>query len=370
MGSLINNHTTKIKICLILIILLVIMGQATGMAMNSNKKYDYQVGESAPSNLPMQIISGSLIFEDNKGSLYVPNMVIVANGWGEWRSSHVLDNDGYPLPEKLKLTFYSYTENKFYQDEFDLPLEKLSDLFSKGFYSFNQDDDITFDRFIIGTAPGGIVTVWISAYDRRIEVFQGKAKEIDGDWKWVVDNPEVSRMEYINEVIDYEQRTAESKKDFKENGIPFGRWEKYHNSRYYWQPVLTDMNLRDGIIKYISFYNGEKDYLNLPLENYHKDLAIAIPDKLSIIWNRTGYLINDLSIEVFFDEKEIFNAFETIEKDKLPIEMELRMEPEKNYDFTIWLRNAKNSIELKKTKIKTWKPGGMRYENAGPKDTE
>lgn len=368
MGKVFKN-TTLLKL-LVFIIQVVFIGQVTGTTMSSSKKYHYQASESAPSNFPMQIVSGSLIYQNDGGSLYVPNMVIVANGWGEWRSSHVLDNDGYPLPKKLKITFFSFTENKFYQDEFDLPYDLISNLFSEGFYSLNQEEQISFDRFIVGTAPGGIVSVWISAYDRRIEVFQGKAKEIDGDWSWILDNPEVLRDEYINEVIDYEQRTPEAKAEFEKNGIPFGKWEMYHKSRYFWQPVLTSMNLRDDIIKFIGFFNGEKDYLNVPLKDYHQGLALAVPEKISFIWSRTAYLVDDLSIEVFFNEKEIFKAFETLKKENKVMKMEFRMEPENNYDFTIWLQTDKKSIELKKTKIKTWKPGGMRYENAEPKDTE
>ncbi|MFK5891687.1 MAG: DUF2931 family protein [Pseudomonadota bacterium] len=358
------------KFAIMLILMIGVIKQGTGLSMSSIQKYEYQATESAPLYFPMQIISGALLYHDGSGSLSVPNMTVIAGGWGEWRSSHVLDNDGYPLPNKLKITFYSFMENQFYQAEFDLPFEKIESLFKNKHYSYVDDKNITFDQFIIGTTPGGGVSVWVNAVERKVQIFYGQANKIDGDWKWIIDNPEVNREGYIKEVVEYEQRTPEQLEIYNKNGIPFGKWEGYSKARYVWKPILNGMNLRDNKIKYIHYYSGEKDYLTIPMSDDYKDQPLSVPDEINITWNKTGYLINDLSIDILFDEKEIFSAFEEISQGNNPIEMEFRMEPEKNYDFTIWLRNDKNSIELKKIRIKTWKPGGMRYENAEPMDIE
>ncbi len=345
------------------------MEQALGLSMNSINKYNYQASESAPMYYPMQIISGALYYQDGSGSLYIPNMAVVANGWGDDNSSHVLDNDGYPLPNKLKTIFYSFTEKQFYQGEFELPVNKIQELFDNGYQSLRADKVLTYDKFIVGVAPGGGVAIWLSSMDRRVEVFFGKAEKIEGDWKWITDNQEVDPDEYIQEIIEYERRTPEQLDIYNKEGVPFGVWEKYHERRYAWKPALTEMKLRDNIINNIVFYNGEVNFQGMNV-NTETNETFAVPSEIDIIWNRTGYLVNDLKIECFFDEDEIFTAFEKIAKDNKPIFMEFRMQPENNYDFTIWLRSDKSSIELKKTRIKTWKPGGMRYENAGPKDMD
>ncbi len=337
--------------------------------MDSFNKFYYQASESAPLYYPMQVISGALYYHDGSGSLYIPNMAVVANGWGDDNSSHVLNDEGAPLPNKLKIIFYSFTENQFYQGEFDLPLDEIHELFNTGYMSLRMDKKVTYDKFIVGVAPGGDVAVWLDSPDRRLDVFYGKAEKIEGDWKWVTDNPEVNPDEYIKEVIEYEQRTPEQLDIYNKKGVPFGLWEKYHQQRYNWKPALTDMKLRDNIINNVIFYNGEVDFQGMGLITEGSN-TFAVPKQIDIIWNRTGYLINDLKIECFFDEQEIFSAFESIGKDNSPIELEFKMEPEKNYDFTIWLHNDKKSIELKKTRIKTWKPGGQRYENADPKDMD
>ena len=353
---------------LALLLLAGVIQQATGMGINSTMTYEYQASESAPLHFPMQIISGALLFKDAKGSLALPRMKIIANGWGDWRSSDVRDGDNrYVLPDKLKLTFFSFTENQFYQGEFDLPYEKIDDLFKHTHYSYFDNKDVTFDQFIIGVAPGGGVSVWLNALERRVEVFHSTADKIDGDWTWVVDNPEVNREAYIKEIIEYEQRTPQQLAYFTQHGVPFAQWKNYSDSRYRWKPVLDNMKLRDDLIKSIHYYNGEKDYIKLPADNTE---LLAIPKTLSIIWNRTGFLVDDLMIDVEFNEAEMFSTFKKIASDGQAIEMVFKMDVDNNYDFTLWLRNEKNAIELKQCRIKTWKPGGMRYENARPGDTD
>lgn len=334
------------------------------------KKYEYQASESAPINLPMEILAGSLIYHDGSGSLYVPSHVIIANGWGDWRSSHVLTNSNHPLPNRLDLYFYSYTEDQFYQGSFDLPFERIKALFEKGYYSRSEGQILKHNLFTIGIAPGGVVSLWIDGFESRIEVFFGYADKVEGEWSSILDNTDIDRKQYIQEVIEDEARTPEALEELKQIGIPFGRWEKYHKNRYSWKPVLNGMKLRDDIISHIHFYNGEENYLNVPFEDDSLSSGLAVPDQLTLIWNRTGFLVNDMMIEAFFDETEIFDSFKKLSQNRDTIEMEFRMEPEKNYDFTIWLKNTKHSIELKKTRIETWKPGGLRYENASPTDKE
>ena len=343
---------------------------ATGLSMPSNDNYQYKASEGAPKNYPMQIISGSLNYHDNSGSLAVPKMTRVSNGWGDWRSSHVSRDEERPLPNKLSLIYFSYMEDQFFKGEFDLPIEKIQALFDTGYYSLNQEENVTFDKFIVGMAPGGYVTVWVSGFDKTIEVFSGYAEKIEGDWSWVYDGDELSREAYLKMIIDDKLSSINNVDAFREQELPLGRWEKYSNKRYFWEPVLNNIKIRDDLINIIHFYNGEKDYLNVPLGDFHKGKTLAVPDSMDITWNRTGFLVNDLTIEIFFDEKEIFSVFETLGKENTPLKLELKMDTEKNNNFTIWLRNEKESVELKHFTMKTWKPGGARYSEAGPKDTE
>ncbi|MCP4464074.1 MAG: DUF2931 family protein [Planctomycetaceae bacterium] len=317
----------------------------------------------------MEIVSGSLFYHDGSGSLYVPNRVALHNGWGKGRSSHVVGDDLKPLPNRLSITFFSYTEDQFYRGKFDLPYDKILELFQTGFYSPNEGGQITYDVIVVGVAPGGVVAVWLWGINRRTEVFFGEAEKVEGDWKRIINNPDITREEFIRSEIEEILKTPEAVAELKKNGVPFGRWHRYHQ-RYHWQPRFNGLVPRDDRIDIVEYYNGERDYLDYPLEASIAASTRAVPSKIDFTWNRTGRLVNDVVIRSSFDKTEILTAFEKLGKDGQPLQLELRLEPEKNYDFTIWLSSDKELIHLEKTQVKTYKPGGMRYKNAGPEDTE
>ena len=334
------------------------------------KEFELWAMESAPFNYPMQIVSGSLIYHDGSGSIYIPDRSTIDAGWGQGISYHDPGEDKKPLPDQLKITFFSYTENQFYQGRFDLPYEKMLKMFQQGYIDPYDRKHINYKRVIVGVAPGGAVAVWLRGVSKITEVFYGQAEKIDGDWGWINTNPDYTREEYIRLDIEESLETPEALAALQQNGVPVERWPFYHKTRYHWQPYFTGMKARDDLIYTLKFYNGEFDYLYVPLDKKLASETRAVPSDLYFTWNPTGYLVNDRVVKSYFDEAEIFAAFEKLGKHNQPLKMELRMEPEKNYDFTIWLHNDKESIELKKTRVKTWKPSGQRYENAGPEDTE
>jgi len=352
-----------------LIVGLIVFLFITGMGNYNMTKFDWLASESAPKNYPMKVIKGDFFFPDN-GSLYIPNGKRVDGGWGVGVSTHIVGDDLKSLPDRLEITYFSYTEDKFYSGEFSLPYERILKLFNEGYYSPTDEEDITYHYIIAGIAPGGTVSVWLSGTDKSVEVFSGQAKEVDIDWdEFTGEKLNITRKEYIESAIN-EELSSEAKIKLLQNGVPVERWSKYHKSRFHWRLTLVEMKLRDNRTKRVYYFNGEEGYLEIASDEKLPKDSSSVPKSMSIVWNRTGYLKDDLIINMDFDEAEIFSAFEAIGRDDMAFEMEFRMEPEKNYDFTVWLQNEKDSIELKKTKIKTWKPGGMRYENAGPKDTE
>lgn len=106
-------------------------------------KFDWQASESAPRYYPMRILAGSLSYHDGSGSLYIPDGSDIDKGWGLGISSHVTGERLKPLPNRLGISFFSYTENQFYQGKFDLPYDKILKLFQEGYYSPNEGKHIT-----------------------------------------------------------------------------------------------------------------------------------------------------------------------------------------------------------------------------------
>jgi len=324
-------------------------------AAASSTQFDWQASESAPKSYPMEIIAGNF-FSPNGDSLYVPNGVTLHHGWGRGRSSHVVGDDLKSLPDRLSLSFFSYRENQFYSGEFALPYEKILALFQAGHYSPKDEDHITYYRIIVGVAPGGAVSVWVASLDRTVEIFFGYADKEEGRWTSIVNNPDITREEFIqaeiNESLEAEKLTPAAIAAIKKNPIPFGLWERYHKSRYNWQPLFTNMPLYGSRINYIKYYNGERDYIDIPVDKASLNSSRAVPSETIFVWDRP--FAKPLRIKLFFNEDEIFSAFEKLGSQNQPLQLEMRMEPEKNYNFTIWLKNKTESLEIKQMKVETY----------------
>ena len=326
-------------------------------------KFDWQATESAPEGYLMRIVGGSLGYHDDSGSLYVPDRVEIDHGWGLGRSSHIVGPDLKPLPKNLHITFFSYTEDQFYQGRFDLPYNKILKLFQEGYYSPKAGDRVTYDQIVVGVAPGGAVAVWVSGINRTTEVFFGQAEKIEGRWSSITGNTRMSREEYIRSSIEYSLAPTkpDGEKDLKspqtqqalaalrKNGVPIGLWNTYR-THYRWQPLFTRMEIQKGLIRLVEYFNGEADYIQYPLDKRVAQNTRPVPKELHFVWDRPG---RGLLIELYFNEAEILAAFQKLGANNQPLQLEMRLDTaDGKAAFTVWLRNDKEAIELERTAIK------------------
>src|SRR5690625_2780170 len=241
-----------------------------GIATNSDK-YDWKATESAPKNFPIKIIDGTFIYHgrsDGTG-LYVPSGGLLDKGWGEMISSHIVGPDLKPLPDRLKITFFSYLEDQFYEGVFDLPYETILSLFKE--QSTNGGPE--YHRIMVGVAPGGYVAVWLKGHIKTTEVFFGRAEPVEGELKAfgrVIPN----RSEYVlSEVEDNVDPSVLRR--IREEGIPFDRWANFRQ-RYHWKPVFMYGNEPASGVQ-IKYFNGEGERLFPPLESELVTQTRAIP---------------------------------------------------------------------------------------------
>src|SRR5690625_7402810 len=106
----------------------------------------------------MRIINGTLLYRGESHGLYIPSGGTIGRGWGEMVSSHIVGPDWKPLPDRLDIKFFSYTENRFYHGVFELPYERILSLFREG--CLNKEDR-TYDRIMNGGAAGGGGAEWL-----------------------------------------------------------------------------------------------------------------------------------------------------------------------------------------------------------------
>ncbi len=326
-------------------------------------KFDWQASESAPHSYAMRIVAGGLSYHDASGSLYIPDGSDISNGWGIGISSHVVGDKLKPLPNQLRITFFSYTENQFYWGKFDLPYDKILKLFQEGYYSPNEGKHVTYNEIVTGVAPGGAVSVWLVGFNKITEVFFGQAEKYDGEWRSITGNTTLSREDYVRSSVEESLRTPEAIEAFRKNGIPFGLWARYR-TRYSWQPLFTGMSVRDGRIGVVQYFNGEMDYLDYPLEKTIADSPRAIPSYISFTWEYTK--VQGRSYRLTFNEPEIFDAFKKLGSNNPPLQLEMRMTVADGGKkvFSVWLRNSKESIELKRTGIKIYGVSDRKVEEA------
>lgn len=328
-------------------LLLIITLTSCGTTMAN--KFDWKATESAPKNYPMEIVRGYFHAPDGY-SLYVPNKKTIHHGWGNSVSSHLVGPDLKSLPNKLEITFFSYTEDQFYRGEFDLPYEKILKLFKDGYFSPKEDGNTTYFEINAGVAPGGTVSVWLGGIDKTTEVFSGQADKTEIDWENIVDNPDISREEFIQFEIQ-DSMNQEALELLRNNGVPVDLWQTYLK-RYNWQPLFSGQEPPE-LINRMRYFNGEDEYLFYPLDEAFTSRPHPIPKEMIFKWDwpkgRT------LLFELYFDEEEIFAAFDKLSKANLPLYLEMLMEKtEKGTEFWVLLKNDNEYVVLRKPKLENY----------------
>jgi len=317
-------------------------------------QFKWQATESGPRYYPMEIIAGSLKYHDGSGSTYIPDGVVLKHGWGRGVSSHVL-GDGKrkdPLPNRLTISFFSYTEDQFYKGDFELPYEKILALFQAGSYSPSKGEWITYDSIIVGVSPGGGVAVWLWGIEKITEVFFGQAEKTEGNWKRFTNDADESREEFVQSNVEESLKTPERIEALRKNGVPLALWKNYR-IRYHWQPLFTGMTLRDPRLQSIKYFNGEQDYLDYPLGEEAAALSRAVPKEIGVYWkNPKG---RNQQFDFTFDDEEIMAVFKKLGKHQLPITLEFSMRrDEDGRAIHFIVHTEKEAIPLKKVGFRSY----------------
>jgi len=77
-------------------------------------KFEWLPGDSAPTQYPMRVLKGILFLADDNFVL-VPDSASINRGWGIYKSTLVIGDPIKAIPKTLTITFFSYTEDCFYQ---------------------------------------------------------------------------------------------------------------------------------------------------------------------------------------------------------------------------------------------------------------
>lgn len=311
-----------------------------------NTRLEWAPGVCAPKLYPVEVYRGD--FYTKTDWLSIPNGGIVNAGWGD--NGMNMDR-GNIVPDGFSITYFSYLENKFYTGKFELPKQRVEELFREGVIDYGTKKYETYYAMIVGMAPGGVLVVWMQTYDKQIEIGRYKASEMDLDWE--IFNPRVDldkKDGYVKIVLN---ESPGALANFKKNGLMLGLWDTYR-IKYSWRPAFEfpKGSRVEGID--LKMYNGENFFV------WGKELVKNAYEPRAITW-RINLLWDDENGEKFgadidFDEAEIFEAYKQIYRNDKEQEGELVFKYNDNRtSLEFYLRSKTEEIELEKTKVKIYK---------------
>lgn len=317
--------------------------QSESLTPKSMNTYDWLASNSAPAGSPMKIIAGTFALADS-GSLYIPPKIL-HSGWGKEVSIHLVGDETKPLPDSIEITFFSYLEDKLYRGAFSLPYDRITDLFAKGYRSFEEDSGRgSFDTIIAGVAPGGAVAVWVSGAERQVEVFFGQAQELDSNWHQTMGVPtSVDRRQFIAGSIAEAAKSDPLVQPTKAR-IPFGIWAEYR-TQYQWKPIFEGMTTPTRLER-VHFFNGERDYMVLPLDATAEQGSRPVPSLIAFT-----DVAAKRSYRLTFDEQEVLSAFAKLGASGRDVELVFATSArEGQSQFDVIVRSGTEIVVLKKLK--------------------
>lgn len=310
-------------------------------------KYDWLPTESAHTYYPMEIIKGDLIFADDS-SIYIPDKKVFNNGWGNYGSIHIVGEELKPLPVKLAVTWLSYVENKFYEGSFDLPIEKLENIFKQGFIDPFTGKKVTYDRIIVGFAPQGRLSVWVAAAGIVNEIALFQAQVVNPDWNTIF-GPDIDRNELIqlglNESLDLKTR-----ENIQKHGLALTLWNRYHE-RFNWRPEINGVEISSI---WLTMNNGERKFYQSTQSIQEESSQQAIPKELRVEWG--NFPGQRYTANITLNEFETYAAFDQLIKGSsdLPMRLSIEINPTQ-FTVAIYLRGAQSSLKFEKALSKIYK---------------
>jgi hypothetical protein len=312
------------------------------------KKYEWSSTEIGTKQYPMEILKGHYKLEDD-GTLGLIKGGILRGNWGRLGSLSVTGDKYKALPTQLSLTWFSFTENKFFSGTATLPIDKIKAMFKEGFISPSNDKEMHFEFIILGLAPNGKVVVWAngSKVTKEICVLDFKEKT-DMVWEEFISNPNYPMKRYSRVMLE----DVFKEKDFlalEKNGVDTLLYVEKYRRHYLWGQKIV------GSIKPIStlyyYYNGETEYNHT---NSEELLNRPIPIRANIEWLNTRG--KQLYSDILFDEEEVFSAFQKFSGEHKSGNIQLEFEiSDLTQDIRIFIRNDTYVFEFKKCVVKVFK---------------
>jgi hypothetical protein len=310
--------------------------------------YEWLPTECAPAAYPVHLVQGTLALPDGR-AVEIPDERDVSNGWGQRGSTHIVGELVKPLPTRLALSWFSYAEDRFWQGRFELPSHPMAGLFARGVPQDRQTGKpMPFERIIVGMAPDGLVAVWAAAGAEVVELAAFQATVAQLPWERVLDNPQVTRKDFIRSVLE-RRLGSEGLARLQREGIPRGRFASYR-TQYRWQPWVTGPGTAEGVR--IRSFSGENAFIGPKGAAVPRDLR-PVPAVVELNWKDPAAA--PWIARITLDEAEAFAAFEKLGRGQ-PEQTQLALHLETMPGgVTVALRDEKFILPLKLAEVRIFR---------------
>ncbi|MCR4915198.1 MAG: DUF2931 family protein [Prevotella sp.] len=271
------------------------------------KTYKYTPFTSRVKDCEVRIFKGSLHYEGEPEveEPYIKGLNILSSkcndGWGYVKNISIMTEEAWPMPDRLELRYVTTNDIRCYAIDTPLEKEHAEDLWEKQEQNF---PDSPFQDYVVGTAPYGIIAVWLRGRERSVLLhsFVAEEKELDevedhfyGWRKGKNAYMPVSReqMEGLMRQFCYRYVTLEEHWDEKKYD-----WVEYDDEDPYYDNLYVDSvedHRSDGSFNYLE---GDMSQLE-----YHE---AGMPERITVRWHacREEYLAH-----FWLDKKQFAKAF-------------------------------------------------------------
>ncbi|WP_281633508.1 DUF2931 family protein [Flavobacterium luteolum] len=252
---------------------------------------------------------------------------IIDDGWDDINYIKLQNNVFYP--DSLSISWFSYTEKKFYQGKFILPykiiLVKAKQLrMNRKRYGKNyseEDSNKVMIRFLAEILPNGKLAVWISNDDDKLKIGNYQAKEVNESWHIFDQSDQIDSTS----TIDISIKIALVMEHY---------------------PYKIDIKLPSG------FYLGDSDFTFFNQKNWYfkskkpekTPIFYQIPDCFRLSWSNGK---KQFSSQFYFKEDETLKAFRKLKTLQKPNQLLLELKINNTNDsISAILKNDKSSVKI------------------------
>ncbi|MCE7070778.1 DUF2931 family protein [Dyadobacter sp. CY327] len=336
----------KVDIKLIYILFQILLfGCVPNQRDTGMKTYTWLVTSCAPEDFPVEVMDGFFLLPDGR-KMQIQIRSVVKNGWGKIGALILSDEDKQALPLKMYIKWFSLRERKFYQGMFDLESNDLEQAIAEKKISPVDGTEGAFKYFVVGTAPEGGVSLWLTGSGVCKEIGFFRADEIQVDTTRFIG---ASRsLEFYADALLNNAFTEADNKNVRLGNYPLGKWSREYRKIFDWG--FSFVSSPKGQSALISLFNGEVIFLPNTLE-IEKFQNHPIPERIEINWlDKDG---EENILDIHFDESEILTVFEHFAGYKSGIKVQIEFNSI-DANTRIFVKNNEYVAELKKCVIQNF----------------